>query len=364
VSKHAGRLAIAVFVALLGAALVVGQSTDDLDTSTDAASDCSAEIFTPAVEQRLLTELDGLAYAASAYDTRSGCWFHLNPDVLLTTASAIKLQVLAANLDRAERLGRDLTQTERESAARMLWFSHNSPPTSELYVQVGAMGMAAFSRAVGANTIEHTAIYGITWTPASDLTRSSLATLNLEVDSPLSTESRTYARQILSNVHDSQRWGISAGLPADHSVWLKNGFYPCRSCRPFVGEYTWRASSTGYIERPDGTGWALTVLTDGSATQAEGMAAVEVIASIVSGSLADGEPAEPSAEPPNCTTVTATSTTASLTAALAVDASEWSDVRWVSGNEGPLLGQLVCAREPLDMTGLSTCICPSREGAD
>ncbi len=355
------------FSAVLLVAGVVGlrvqaEAQGDLDTST-LEHECSAEFFTSELELSLSVELDGLAYTAAAFDTRTNCWYSLKPEVSLTTASAIKLQVLAANLDRAESLGRELTTTERQSAARMLWFSHNSPVATQLYSLVGTAGMTAFSRAVGATAIEHSSIYGITWTPAADLTRASLATLNLDVESPLSVESREYARQLVSRVHDSQTWGISAGLPDDHQVWLKNGFYPCRSCRPFVGEYTWRVSSTGYVERPDGSGWAISVLTDGAASQAEGVEAVETIAAAIAGHLGSAETATPgvrAVDQANCTTVDARSTAASVTAALGVSASTWDDVRWVSGNEGPLVGQLMCSREPLDVTSLSACICPGR----
>lgn len=324
------------------------------------ARDCSDAIFTAEFDRETRELLDGLAFTASAFDTRTECWYHLNPDRSLTTASAIKLQVLAANLDRAERLGRELTDAERVAAERMLWFSHNSPPTSQLYGAVGTSGMAAFSNAVGATSIQHNQIYGITWTPAVDLTRSTLATLNLNVDSPLTIESRETAREILADVHLSQTWGISAGLPEDHDVWLKNGFFPCRSCRPFSGTYTWRASSTGYVERPDGTGWAITVLTDGAQTQQRGIDAVEAIAAAVSAELADGDAAFGRSDLPNCVTVEEGWTQSTILAFLAAEPSEWSDIRWVSGNEGPLLGQLMCTRAPLDTEGLSNCICPSR----
>ena len=351
----AGRFGMVLFVA----ALAVVVWFVDPPTRTETGEGCS-EIFTPRFDGETADVLAGLAFTASVYDTRSDCWYALNPDLSLTTASAIKLQVLAANLGRAERLDRSLNESEREAAERMLWFSHNSPPTSQLYDAVGTSGMAAFSNAVGATSIQHDQIYGITRTPAIDLTRSTLATLNLEVPSPLTADSRDTAREILAGVHFTQTWGVSAGLPEDHDVWLKNGFFPCRSCRPFAGTYTWRVSSTGYVERPDGTGWAITVLTDGSSTQAQGIDAVEAIAGAVSAELADG-----SAEPrlsarPNCTTVESGWTQASLLAALGAALDEWSDIRWVSGNEGPLLGQLLCTREPLDPTDFDACICPER----
>jgi len=336
----------------------VGTGGEQLATLQAEQTDCSAEVFTPEWEAATSGALEGLQFTAAAHDTRTGCWYYLNPDLSLTTASAIKLQILSANLDRAERLERSLTEAERTAAERMLWYSHNSPPTSTLYGQVGTAGMSAFSSAVEATTIQHSQIYGITRARASDLTRSSLATLNLEVDSPLTVQSREVAREILAGVHPSQRWGVSAGLPEDHTVWLKNGFFPCTSCAPFAGVYTWRVSSTGYVERPDETGWAITVLTDGAQTQQQGVDAVEEIAKVIAEELAEGPPSRRDVDASNCTTVGVESTPTSITAALGVDRSEWDDVRWVSGNEGPLRGQLMCTRESHDFSGQSACICP------
>ena len=348
----------AVLVVALALLAAWGVQASAQSGSPPAALDCSDSVFNDSFERKTSDVLDGLAFTASVYDTRSDCWYHLHPDLSLTTASAIKLQVLAANLDRVEALGRSLTDSERAAAERMLWYSHNAPPTSQLYGLVGTAGMAAFSEAVGATTIQHNQIYGITRSTATDLTRSSLATLNLEVSSPLTVESRETAREVLADVHFTQTWGVSAGLPDDHDVWLKNGFFPCRSCQPFAGQYTWRVSSTGYIERPDDTGWAITVLTDGATTQEQGVVAVEAIASAIASELADGELSRRPVDDSNCTTVDPGSTQSSIVAALGLDLSAWDDVRWVSGNEGPLLGQLMCARDAKDRTGLASCICP------
>ena len=354
----AGRFGMVLFVAALAAAALFAQLSVQTETAAVGADECVADIFGQGLGSDAQALLEDLAFTASVYDTRDRCWYHLNPDLSLTTASAIKLQVLAANLDRTERLGQLLPDAEREAAERMLWFSHNSPPTSQLYAAVGTSGMAEFSDAVGANSIQHNSIYGITWSPAADLTRSTLATLDLAAASPLTVESRQTARDILDDVHFTQTWGVSAGLPDDHDVWLKNGFFPCRSCRPFSGVYTWRVSSTGYVERPDGTGWAITVLTDGSQTQTQGIDAVEAIAAAVSAVLADGGAGPRLTALANCTTVESGWTQSSILATLGAEPEEWNDIRWVSGNEGPLVGQLMCAREPVDPTGLTSCICP------
>jgi len=357
------RRAMSVSVWLVLALCLAACSRDAVTLSMRAdglpESDCSAQLFAEGWDRSLAATFDGLAVTASVHDTATDCTYALHDDVRLTTASAIKLQILAANLARVEDLDRPLGAQEREHAERMLWYSHNSPPTSQLYVAVGTSGMERFSEAVGASSVHHTPIYGITETNALELNLATRATLDLHATtSPLTIESRQFARDLLADVHFTQRWGVSAGLPADHEVWLKNGFFPCTRCRPFGGVYTWRVSSTGFVERPDGTGWAITILTDGSTTQRQGMRAVEAISRHVAGLLAEGDPVDRPVETANCTTVESGESALSATVRLGLSAEDWPDVKWVSGNESPLSGQLICAPEPL--TGLSACVCPDR----
>jgi hypothetical protein len=319
---------------------------------------CNQDVFATEWTQQVDSRVGDLAITASVYDTRTSCWYEFEPSLVLTTASAVKLQVLAANLDRVETAGRDFTANERAHAQRMLWFSHNSPSTSALYGSVGTSGMQRFSAAVGADSTRHSSIYGVTSGPARDFTRVALATLDLGAPSPLTVRSRRVARDLLSDVHFTQRWGISAGLPADHEVWLKNGFFPCTGCRPFVGVYSWRIASTGFVERPDGTGWAITVMTDGAKDHSQGSDVVELFASHVAEYLRDGQADARPVDRSNCVTAQGAESPSSITRRLQLPSSSWSDVRWVSGNEGPLRGQLLCGRKPL--ARVSPCICPER----
>lgn len=336
-------------------------------SSVAAQPGCNEDIFSNEWAQIATEELGDLAATASVYDTRSSCWYDYEPSLVLTTASAIKLEVLGANLDRVEAAGRSLNASELAHTQRMLWFSHNSPSTDVLYNSVGTVGMQRFSAAVGAESIRHTARYGATAGTAKDFTRVALAILDLEATSPLTRGSKQTARDLLSNVHFTQRWGISAGLPADHDVWLKNGFFPCVACQPFPNAYTWRLASTGYVERPDGTGWAITVLTDGASTHAQGSDAVEFIAAHVAEHLRDGHddgsPLARAIDQANCVIAAGGESPSSIMARLqltgsSVNGPSWSDVRWVSGNEGPMRGQQFCDPNPL--ARVSPCICPPR----
>jgi hypothetical protein len=66
----------------------------------------------------------------------------------------------------------------------------------------------------------------------------------------------------MNSISVGQSWGISSGLPAGHDVALKNGFYP------------------------------LTVMTEGSSTEAPGIALVELVTAHVNDRLTVGDAAD------------------------------------------------------------------------
>lgn len=343
-------LAFGVAVVLC-AALTTGLANAETPT-------CRSGVFDSAFVAELDELAGDLAVTASVTDTRSGCTYELRPELVLTTASAIKLQVLGANLDRVENLGRSFTETEQRNAGRMMWYSHNSPPTGALYGQVGTSGMAAYSAAAGAQGMQHSTNYGTTKSTAGALTQIALATLHDASPGPLTAQSRATARSITDQIHPTQRWGISAGLPEGWTSHLKNGFFPCTSCAPFNGVYTWRVASTGFNTNAGGReGYAMSILTAGASTQAEGVEVVEFVARHVASALTSGEIAVRPYDSANCTTVLRGDAASSITERLGLATADWTGVRWISGNEGPLRGQLMCGDEPAAQ--VQTCICPT-----
>ncbi|MFT7473784.1 MAG: hypothetical protein ACI81L_000699 [Verrucomicrobiales bacterium] len=335
-------------------------SSDNISGSL-AESDCSVSVFDNSFTSELNTAAPDLVVTASVFDTRTNCWYELHPENRLTTASAIKLQVLSANLLKNQRQGSELSATLTNYAERMLWFSHNSPPTSVLYGRVGTEGMRDYSELVGATDTTHSSTYGITRASARDLTLVALSTIDANYPGPLTQENRALARQLLSGVHPSQRWGISAGLPSGWTSFLKNGFYPCSSsnCAPFAGEYTWRVASTGYNEAPGAMrGYGISILTDGAKSQMEGVEAVELISRHVAAHLSEGESTDRVFDTANCTQVVRGESSTNIAGRLGLSSTDWAEILSTSGGAGPLSGQLMCGDEPRAKT--QQCICPAR----
>ena len=275
----------------------------------------------------------GARFTAAVHDHRTGCDYHLEPDLQLTTASVIKAQVLAAVLLQAQDEDREVSDADAERIELMIHYSHNRPPTSELYLAVGsAAGMEATDARFGIAGTSHTPLYGATLSTAEDRTR--LVEQLLIGGGPLDAHSVDQAWGWMGTVSDAQTWGVSAGLPADHAFALKNGFYP-------MSGRGWRLGTTGAVVDPDGGTYALTIMTDLNPNESAGIALVESIAAHINGHLTAG-PAAPRA----VDTVTCIQTTAGVswtTAASLLGEIDAATLRLLNGGEAaPLNGQRVC----------------------
>lgn len=301
--------------------------------SDDAPASGCLQLFDAAFVDGTASAHPGARFTAAVHDHRTGCEHHLNPGLEMTTASVIKAQVLAGILLAAQSAGRQLSEAEAADVELMMHYSHNRPPTSRLYVQVGgAPGMEALDERFGIAGTSHTARYGATVSTAEDRTR--LVEQLLIGGGPLAGESVQTAWEWMSGVSPIQSWGVTAGLPPGHEAALKNGFYPSRHSG-------WRIGTTGVVRDPDGSAYAMTIMTDSNADEASGIALVERIARRINSALAGGFPAERAADLVECVEPPlGTSWSAAAEMLGGVDATR---VRHLNGGESaPLTGQRVC----------------------
>ncbi len=294
--------------------------------------DCS-ELFGRSFARDLRDRFPGQRFTAHVVDTRTDCSYELRPGIRITTASVVKLEILGGLLLDAQRDGRALTGAERRKAEAMMQLSLN-PETGALWSELGGVaGMAELDRRFGATDTTHVQPFGATWSTARDRTAVALAVLDGR--GPLRWPAVEVAWDIMAGVHPAQQWGISAGVAAGYEVVNKNGFYPMTG-------YGWRVGSTGFVADPDGGGYAITVMTDKNATQADGVALVEAIAAHVGTVLTAGVPADRPFDEVECITHTGGRTWEALALELGLPASRADDVRRAAGGDGPLSGQLVC----------------------
>lgn len=275
----------------------------------------------------------GTRFTAAAHDHRTGCEYHLNPGLEITTASVIKAQVLAGLLLAAQDAGRPLSPSEAADVELMMHYSHNRPPTSKLYLQIGsARGMEALDERFGIAGTSHTASYGGTLSTAEDRTR--LVEQLLIGGGPLVKASVQTAWAWMSGVSAAQSWGVTAGLPAEYEAALKNGFYPRRGAG-------WRVGTTGAVRDPDGGAYAMTVMTDNNPDETAGITLVEKIARHINSALTTGLPAERAVDLVECVEPPTGSSWSS--AAQMLGGVEAARLKHLNGGEAaPLTGQRVC----------------------
>lgn len=299
-----------------------------------------ADVFPASFAQMIAERYPGLRVTAAVYDVRSRCWHDLDRGARITTASVVKAGILGAVLLRAQDAGRGMSSSESSLAGPMVRLSHD-PPTSQLYSSIGGPGgLDRFESRLGATTeTTYSSVFGATRTSARDRTLVSLRLLR--GGGPLGPAGRDTAWRLMSTVHPTQRWGISAGVREGYQVALKNGFYPMSGAG-------WRIGSTGFV-RQAGTdgGYAITVLTDSGPDHATGQRAVEDVSRRVASLLTGSGSEHPrSVDRAVCTAARSGESWGAVAVRLGLASSRGPDVRHVSGgNSTPLSGQRACRPE-------------------
>ncbi|OAA26722.1 beta-lactamase class A [Frankia sp. EI5c] len=186
------------------------------------------------------------------------------------TASTVKLDILAALLSKTGKSG-TLTAAQTALAKKMISVSDNAA-ASQLWKQAGgSAGMNAFFRKLGMSAT--TAGAGGKWGLTKTTARDQLAVLRAIAypNSTLSAAARATAATLLGTVVSSQRWGLTAGVPAGVTVRIKNGWLP------YGGG--WVINSLAHVHGR-GRDYVMAVYTRNSATESTGIATVKGLSRI------------------------------------------------------------------------------------
>lgn len=234
---------------------------------------CTENPFSGALAAELTARWPRQRFTAALYDSVTGCEYTLNPNQRITTASVLKAEILAGLMLRAQREGRSLTSWEHARVVPMIRYSAD-PEAQALWRSLGGVeGMRAVDRALGLTRTTPTQPWGLTLSSATDR-NTVLRRLIWGHGGVLRASYRMRARAYMLDVTPSQRWGITDGVPSSYRVPMKNGFFTSQCCR-------WRTNTSGVVERPGRGAYALTVLSDGWPTEAQGIAAVKHVSGVV-----------------------------------------------------------------------------------
>ncbi|MFE9255465.1 serine hydrolase [Streptomyces sp. NPDC006879] len=208
-------------------------------------------------------------YALAVEDLTTGhSVTHGSIEERFVSASIIKVDILAALLLRAQDHGTPLTTEQQRRAAAMICFSDNVA-AQELWIEIGRrQGLDAANRRLGFSPAHagQRGVWGLTRTTVLD--QLTLLRRVFTEDSPLTAESRAYARSLMSNVFEEHDWGVSAASSPAGSFALKNGWLPRETT------HLWVVNSIGMVEHGGHT-LLVAVLTDRQATQEAGVSLIE-----------------------------------------------------------------------------------------
>jgi hypothetical protein len=203
------------------------------------------------------------------YDVDDAQTYLYRPGVAEQMASIAKIDILATLLHELQGARALPDDEEQDEAADMIEDSDNDDAQALWDAEGGAAAVAAFDRLAGlTETVPNVPGYwGESTTTAFDQVEllKRLAIPNDILDSA----SREYELSLMRHVIADDRFGLSTGPGPDASVALKNGWVPI-----VAGD--WQINSVAYVEGA-GCRYLAAVLTNGNATEDEGITTIDGI---------------------------------------------------------------------------------------
>ena len=224
---------------------------------------------------------------AAVYDSRTGQTWAFGQGRPQAEASIVKLDILETLLAQHRANGTALPAHDMSLAQAMIEDSDNDAATSLWYEVGGAPGISSFNASVGlVHTTPSSCVdcpgfpwpgWGLTTTTPAD--QIILLRELLESNAQLTDAQREYALGLLENVTESQRWGVTGGVPLHAKVALKDGWLPLTSA-----DDNWQINSIGWVSG-DGRNYLMAVLTTGDPTEQYGIDTIDQLSAIVWGRM-------------------------------------------------------------------------------
>ena len=212
---------------------------------------------------------DAPEFSVAVFDTKTGEDYSFRGEERYETASVVKVQVLACLLLTAQDDDRDLTGNELSLAKRMITASDNAATTS-LFGKLGRYtGISACNKRLGLKQTKVNTAWGLTRTTVDDQVK--LLNELADEESPLDSDSRKVAYDLMNSVLQDQDWGVPAAAKTGEEFTVKNGWLS----RSTEGG-RWIINSVGRVTGPD-TDVSIAVLTHGNASMTSGINVVEKV---------------------------------------------------------------------------------------
>jgi hypothetical protein len=211
-----------------------------------------------------------VAIAAADPDDGISCAYHQWWE--FDSASIVKAIILGALLYELQPGHHYLSGEQIVLTKQMITYSDNDAATA-LWDEVGRTNLQRFLTAAKMNHTElgPTGYWGLTDVNAHD--EMLLLRLLVSPDSILNKASRSYELGLMAEVIPGQRWGVPAGVPADVTSHLKNGWLAYPSL--------WIINSIGDFTRHDDDDYSIAVLTKDNPDMEYGIDTVQSVAKVI-----------------------------------------------------------------------------------
>ena len=187
------------------------------------------------------------------------------------TASIVKADILAVLLLRHQRSDTDLSEDEKELAAKMIEESDNDAASALWDVIQRAPGLEAGNAALGLRGIVPGpgGYWGLTTTTVTG--QLNLLSALTSARSPLRASARRYELGLMRGVDPGQDWGVTAAASAGTRPAIKNGWLP------LAPDGQWVINSIGVISHA-GQRLLVAVLSSGQPSESAGIGQVQAAA--------------------------------------------------------------------------------------
>jgi hypothetical protein len=219
---------------------------------------------------------------AAVYDLKTGQTWTLGRGTPQDEASIVKLDILETLLSQQPG-GASLSSASQGLAEQMIEDSDNDAATDLWDAVGGAPGIRTYNTAAGlAQTTPSGCVEcpGFPW-PGWGLTTTVPAdqlTLLRQIVQPsrlLSASEQSYVLHLMENVTESQRWGVSGGVPDTATVALKNGWLPLNDA-----DTDWQVNSVGWVSG-QGRDYLAAVVTTGNPDEQYGIDTISGLSGLV-----------------------------------------------------------------------------------
>ena len=224
------------------------------------------------------------------YDATTGLTWDLHPGDVQTTASIVKVDVMAAALFGDERAG-SIPPDQASLLPPMIEVSDNSAANSMWGIIGGPGGLSAFNNVLG---LQGTTPYPVqtsdnlgfaySTTTADDMVKvvSTFAFPNPILSDPY----RAYGLSLMRNVESSQVWGVPAGAPPG-TVAVKTGYITPvpGNITPIPGDA--QVNSIGFVSG-GGRNYVFAILTDRNFDEQYGVDTINTLGNLIFDALGPG----------------------------------------------------------------------------